>query len=1005
MNQDNVLEKQERRDFFISYTSQDKPWAEWIAAQLDAAGYTFFFQDWDFRPGSNFVAEMDKATRQADRTLLVLSAAYLTSGFAFSEWAAAFRQDPTGSERRLLPVRIEPCEPGGLLAQIGYIDLVGSDAEQAKERLLKGTQTGRVRPEHIAFPGRREDSVAFPGTFPIHWNIPFVRNPLFTGREDFLERLHTLLGSAQAAVALSHPQAISGLGGIGKTQLAIEYAYRYRQEYQAVLWARADSLEALTSSYIAIAEKLHLPECNEQDQGITVRAVKRWLQMHQDWLLILDNTDEPHILPSFLPLNTNGHLLLTTRASTLSPKLAQRLELAVFTPEQGALLLLRCAEYLASDAELEQATPSDRELAMRISEELGGLPLALDQAGAYIAKTQCSLVRYLQRYQRQRDELLRYRSNLSNDYPYTVATTWSLNFQQVETRNPAAADLLRFCAFLDADNIPEELLTTGTRAKVLSGLLAQLGTDAVQLDLAIEALRDYSLIQRNPEDFAFSVHRLVQAVLSDALPKDQRRQWMALALDTVNAAFPLSDFKNWHLCERLLPHALRCSVWVEQEHLATTEAERLLNQVGSYLLDRGRYVEAEPLLQQAVAICEQRLGLDHPGTAENLNNLAVLYQNQGKYEEAESLYKRALAIREQQLGPEHPDTARGLNNLAALYYNQGKYAEAESLYKRALAIRERQLRPEHPDTAESLNNLAGLYVTQGKYAEAEPLLQQALSIWEQQLGAEHPNTLRCLGNLAQLYKSQGRYKEAEPLLQRVLAINEQQLGPEHPHLAESLNNLAGLYADQGRHAEAEPLYERALAICERQVGPEHPDTAWSLSNLANLYYDQEKYSEAEPLFQRALAIREQQLGPEHPDTATSLNNLAQFYQSRKMYAEAEPLLRRALRISEQQLGPEHPKTADILNNLSGIYYRQREYTQAEPLLLRALDIYEQRLRRGYLDPHMEICCDNLVQLYYDQRKYMEIKSFLLRVQDICERYLGRGHPMTRKYVNLSGRIS
>ena len=216
MSQDDKGEKQERRDFFISYTGQDKPWAEWIAAQLDAAGFTFFFQAWDFRPGSNFVAEMDKATKQADRTLLVLSAAYLASGFAFSEWAAAFRQDPTGSERRLLPVRIEPCELTGLLAQVGYIDLVGYDAEQARERLLKGIQTGRVRPEQVVFPGPRVASAAFPGAFPARWNIPFARNPFFTGREELLERLHTQLGSTQAAVALSQPQAISGLGGIGR---------------------------------------------------------------------------------------------------------------------------------------------------------------------------------------------------------------------------------------------------------------------------------------------------------------------------------------------------------------------------------------------------------------------------------------------------------------------------------------------------------------------------------------------------------------------------------------------------------------------------------------------------------------------------------------------------------------------------------------------------------------------------------------------------------------------
>jgi len=221
VRQDGTGEKQERRDFFLSYMGQDKPWAEWIAAQLDAAGYTFFFQAWDFRPGSNFVVEMDNAMRQADRTLLVLSSSSLASGFALSEWAVAFRQDPTGSEKRLLPVRVEPCALDGLLAQVSYLDLVGYGAEQARERLLQGIQTGRVRPAHVPFPGQQVAHVPFPGAFPAHWNVPFARNPFFTGREDLLEQLHTHLSRTMTAVALSQPQAVSGLGGIGKTQLAM----------------------------------------------------------------------------------------------------------------------------------------------------------------------------------------------------------------------------------------------------------------------------------------------------------------------------------------------------------------------------------------------------------------------------------------------------------------------------------------------------------------------------------------------------------------------------------------------------------------------------------------------------------------------------------------------------------------------------------------------------------------------------------------------------------------
>lgn len=552
MRQDDREEKQERRDFFISYTGQDKPWAEWIAAQLDAAGYTFFFHAWDFRPGSNFVIEMDRATRQVDCTLLILSAAYLQSSFARSEWAAAFRRDPTGSERRLLPVRIEPCELDGLLAQIGYLDLVGFDAEQARECLLSGIQAGRVRPAHVPFPDQKRASVAFPGAFPAVWNIPVARNPFFIGREALLEQLHLHLQTMQATT-LNQPQAISGLGGTGKTQLALEYSYRYHQEYQAVLWARADTNEALNASYTEIARLLQLPQQDAQEQEVIVQAVKDWLRSKGGWLLILDNADELDLVQPFLPTACPGHLLLTTRAQIMG-KLARRLEVETLGSQEGALLLLRRAGLLAADASLETASLSDRALATALNDELGGLPLALDQAGAYIEETQCSLADYQQQYQTQGAELLAHRGMLVDDHPEPVATTWSLSFAKVEVANPIAANVLRLCAFLAPDALPEELLEEALKQFASSeerSLPGQRGSapeharSRSALDQAIALLRTYSLIQRNPAEKTVQVHRLVQIVLRATLNETEREDWMRFAILLVNALFPPGDFTTW----------------------------------------------------------------------------------------------------------------------------------------------------------------------------------------------------------------------------------------------------------------------------------------------------------------------------------------------------------------------------------------------------------------------------------------------------------------------------
>ncbi|WP_375327584.1 tetratricopeptide repeat protein [Microcystis sp. BLCC-F210] len=422
-----------------------------------------------------------------------------------------------------------------------------------------------------------------------------------------------------------------------------------------------------------------------------------------------------------------------------------------------------------------------------------------------------------------------------------------------------------------------------------------------------------------------------------------------------------------------------------------------LNNLAFLYDSQGRYSEAEPLYKQALAIIKKQLGDNHPLTAQSLNNLAELYRVQGRYSEAEPLYNQALAIIKQQLGDNHPLTAQSLNNLAALYGSQGRYSEAEPLYKQALAIRQQQLGENHSDTAQSLNNLAELYRVQGRYSEAEPLYNQALAIIKQQLGDNHPLTAQSLNNLAALYYSQGRYSEAEPIYKQALAIIKQQLGDNHPLTAQSLNNLALLYKSQGRYSEAEPLYKEALAISKQQLGDNHPDTATSLNNLALLYYSQGRYSEAEPLYNQALAISKQQLGDNHPDTATSLNNLAELYQSQGRYSEAEPLYNQALAISKQQLGDNHPDTAQSLNNLAALYRVQGRYSEAEPLYKQALAIRKQQLGDNHPDTAQSL--NNLAALYRVQGRYSEAEPLYKQALAIRKQQLGDNHPDTASSLN------
>ncbi|GHO82976.1 FxSxx-COOH system tetratricopeptide repeat protein [Dictyobacter formicarum] len=819
---------------FLSYAHEDEPLRDELMKHLSSLERQGLISTWFDRkvvPGTDWARTIDERLNRASIILLLVSSDFLASDYCYQvEMKRALARNQAG-QARVIPVILRPADWKGAL--FSHLQVLPTDAKAIttwsnRDEAFVDVVTGIRR--------AIEDLSLLPAssaraTLPSIWNIPYPRNPFFMGRDEVLIQLHAQLQGGQAMALSPSPTAISGLGGIGKTQIATEYAYRYHQDYVAVLWARAESQDALISSYIAIAKLLNLPEGDADEQEITIEAVKMWLQNHQKWLLILDNVDELDVLPPFLPTVPGGHILLTTRAWDMQ-RLATRLEVETLPDEQGAALFLRRAGLLAPDADLLQVPLTDQQLAVSITYTLGGLPLALDQAGAYLEATGISLSEYQEIYQTHRQTLLHDRRSRISDHPEAVATTWSLSFRRVQEKNYAAADLLRLCAYFAPDAIAEEILTLG--ASVLGPVLAPLASDALLRNQAIEVLRTYSLVRRDPRERTLSVHRLVQAVLQDELEEEEQRIWAERAMLAINAAFPDAKHRTWPQCERLLRQAITGTQIIQQYQIATWKASRLLYKVASYLQDRARYREAEPLYQRALGILEPSLGTGHPDVGYPLHNLANIYLEQGKYAEAEPLYQRALHIWEQSLGAEHPDVGYPPHNLAELYREQGKYAEAEPLYQRALHIWEQSLGAEHPQVASSLNGLAELYRKQGKYAEAEPLYQRALGILEQSLGAEHPDVGYPLHNLAELYREQGKYAEAEPLYQRALSILEQSLGAEHPDVAFPFNGLAELYREQGKYTEAEPLYQRALSILEQSLGLEHPRTRTVRDNYALL---------------------------------------------------------------------------------------------------------------------------------------------------------------------------
>ncbi len=872
---------------FISYIPADRAWAEWIAWQIRETGYEPSLQAGHFRESSDFVQKMQRTVRESGLTIAVLSPQYEQAALACTEWAAAFAQDDAREAVSLVPVRVEGYRPSGLFARIAYVDLVELDETAARDRLLQGLrEAGPPSTARVYSGGGHSDPAGpqrrFPADRPPRWNVPFARNPYFTGREQLLDEL------AQALATDDQTRMISGPGGVGKTETAVEFAYRYRDRYEAVFWIRSDTAAEVRACLRQISQLLDLDESDALDEDVTAQAVHRWLEQNRAWLLVFDNADDPAELQALVPPRPRGHVLLTSRAHTLTTlDIGEPLQMEILPREESVAFLRRRAQR-------ETLDPEEATAANDLAEELGDLPLALEQAGAFISQRDNRIQDYLKSYRKRSHALLDQVQPTASEKRSPVTITWDLNLQAVEEESPAAADLLRASAFFAPDSIPFELLMEGGSelGETLATALEGAGEDCLVVENLLHPLFRYSLIGRNAEARAFNVHRLVQELLKQAMDKPAAAMWAGRAIRAVGRALPSADFENWPSCERLQPH-VRVAAEFGSE---TEEASIALHKAALYCAIRRRYREAEPLFQQSLAICERVLGSEHAEVGITLTNLANLYRSQRRLEEAEPLFLRAMVIYEKTLDPEHPEVGITLNSLALLYSDQFRLEEAEPLLLRSLAIREKALGPEHRDVATALNNLAELYHGQGRSEEAEQLFQQSLEIFEKILGPEHPEVATTLNNLAELYRDQRRFQQAAPLFQRSMTIYERVFGIEHPSVATSLDNQAQLCHSQGRYGRAEPRYQRALAIREKVYSPEHPDIAITLNNLAALYRIQGRFEEAEPLFQRALTIWKNGFGSDHPYLAKGLFNYAALLRQLGRKSEAAEMEARARKI-------------------------------------------------------------------------------------------------------------
>ena len=664
-------------------------------------------------------------------------------------------------------------------------------------------------------------------------------SPNFVGRVDDLRGLHEAL-QKEKIVAVC---AVRGMGGVGKTELAIQYALsqEFQQRYVACYWFSLNEGNLASLVLQKAAPYLAMPEEIQKSDDVYEQVKWCWQNWHPpegEVLVILDDVKSLDDIPKqAMPINPRFKVMLTTRQRNLSPSFRE-LQLGVL-PEDEALELLKRIVDRDSSSRIED----ELETAKEICRYLGYLPLALELAATYLVEDEMlSLGEYWQQLNLQdrsiSDEMVKYITAERG-----VVSAFALSWLRLRDLSPQVAMLLG--RFAPAD-IPWQDLVEPTvkslgwdEGAVRKGRiqLANLHLISIreQKNIGIHSLlREYFRWQSDCEGDDF-IHFLQRAIVDTgiSISKTIPETPVKADIERVQLAIPHLDILSREMLD----------------DIPNLELELISVFIGIVLFYEGQgfYSLAEDPCQRCLKATQELLGERHPDVASSINNLAELYRLQGRYEEAEPLYKQVLSLWQELLGELHPHVAGSINNLALLYYSQGRYEEAELLHKQALSLKQELLGELHPDVATSINNLAVLYSAQGRYEEAEPLCKQALSLRQELLGELHPNVADSINNLAELYRLQGRYEEAEPLYKQALSLRQELLGESHPDVASSINNLAALYKYQGRYEEAEILYKQAIALMQELLGELHPNVASSINNLAGLYLSQGRYEEAEPL--------------------------------------------------------------------------------------------------------------------------------------------------------------
>ncbi|OOQ91280.1 putative tpr domain protein [Penicillium brasilianum] len=851
--------------------------------------------------------------------------------------------------------------------------------------------------------------------------VPFPRDADFVSRSTILDRIReksSVPGSRTALV---------GLGGVGKSKLAIEYSYQVRSKSPTtwVFWVHASNEARFEQSFREIADYLKLP--GRRDPGVNIfQLVEKWLRDERKgkWVCVLDNVDDEFLISSpgvrkddstraptnapikplleYIPRSPNGSTIITSRSRDIALKVVDQKFLLEVKPMEKSEAVELLQKKLDSQGDSQES--------QQLVDMLEFMPLAIVQAASLIRNriSRYSISQFMSDFQKSDREATKL---LRKEVGYTyrdweaensILVTWQISFDYIRQTRTSATDLLSLMCFFDRQGIPENLIQDNREAKRKSPVQPSVdssdgessGSDiGPDFEDDVATLRNYSFISVNEDGDSFMMHRLVQLSMRAWLKSHgQIEYWKEQFIKSLAKEFPSGKYGTWAKCRILYPHVKSAISQRPKSPEYLRELAELLYRGARYASESGLFNDMMEMALQSRGLMIKYFGLENETALKGTAILAEAYWNQGRWEEAEQLFVQVMESRKSKLGEDHPDTLTSMHNLALTYQDQGRWEEAEQLQVQVMETRKTKLGEDHPSTLTSMHNLASTYRQQGRWKEAEQFFVRVTETCTTKLGEDHPDTLTSMHNLASTYREQGRWKEAEQLFVQVIESRKTKLGEDHPDTLSSMHSLAWTYLNQGRWGEAEQLQVQVMGTYMMKLGEDHPNTLTSMHNLASTYQGQDRWEEAEQLQVQVMEARKTKLGEDHPDTLTSMHNLASTYQGQDRWEEAEQLQVQVMETRKTKLGEDHPSTLTSMHNLASTYRQQGRWKDAEQFFVRVMETSKTKLGEDH--PHTLTSMTNLAFTWKSLGRDAQAIDLLRNCLAKQRQKLGLNHPHT-----------